>query len=89
LQGYLAPGNVTLLTSQCKSGKFTLLSVLLARLKTGGLLAGLPVAPGKAAAISAESAEQWLTRSRKRLDLPVPEGPYRRRRRWRRPWIHS
>jgi hypothetical protein len=65
LQGYLAPGNVTVLTSQWKSGKSTLLSVLLARLKTGGLLAGLPVAPGKAAVLSEESAEQWLARSRK------------------------
>src|SRR5262249_39390829 len=34
-QGYLAPGNVTLLTSQWKSGKTTLVSILLARLKEG------------------------------------------------------
>jgi hypothetical protein len=66
--GYLAPGNVTLLTSQWKSGKSTLLAVLLARLKTGGLLAGLPVAAGKAAAISEESAQQWVDRGDK-LDL--------------------
>lgn len=39
--GYLAPGNITLLTSQWKTGKTTLLSVLLARLKEGGTLAGL------------------------------------------------
>jgi hypothetical protein len=66
--GFLAPGNVTLLTSQWKSGKSTLLSVLLARMKTGGMLAGLSVAAGKAAVISEESAAQWVGRSQK-LDL--------------------
>jgi hypothetical protein len=64
-QGYLAPGNVTLLTSQWKSGKTTLLSVLLARLKTGGLLAGLPVAPGKALVVCEESRQHWELRRRK------------------------
>ena len=44
-QGYLGPGLVTLLTSQWKSGKTTLVSVLLAHLQQGGLLAGLAVAP--------------------------------------------
>ena len=44
--GYLAAGNVTLLTSQWKSGKTTLMSVLQSRLKTGGLLAGRPLRPG-------------------------------------------
>jgi hypothetical protein len=42
--GYLAPAKVTLLSSQWKSGKITLVSVLLARLANGGQLAGLPVA---------------------------------------------
>src|SRR5438067_2210940 len=42
-QGYLAPGNVTLLTSQWKTGKTTLLALLLDRMKSGGVLAGLPV----------------------------------------------
>ena len=42
--GYLARGSITLLTSQWKSGKTTLLSILLGRLKTGGDLAGLRVA---------------------------------------------
>ena len=41
-RGYLAPGNVTLLTSQWKSGKTTLLSVLLARRVAGGTLAARP-----------------------------------------------
>jgi hypothetical protein len=63
--GYLAPGNVTLLTSQWKSGKTTLLSVLLAKLKTGGELAGLPLAAGKAAVVSEESPAHWVGRSDK------------------------
>src|SRR5437868_8518404 len=64
-QGYLAPGNVTLLTSQWKSGKTTLLSVLLARLGSGGQLAGLPVLPGKAAVVSEEAPAHWLRRAEK------------------------
>jgi hypothetical protein len=64
-QGYLAPGNVTLLTSQWKSGKTTLAAVLLARPKTGGLLAGLPLRPGRAVIVSEESAVHWVGRSRK------------------------
>jgi hypothetical protein len=64
-QGYLAPGSVTLLTSQWKSGKTTLVSVLLARLKHGGELLGRPLAAGKAVVLSEESPEQWDLRSRK------------------------
>jgi hypothetical protein len=66
--GYLAPGSLTLLTSQWKTGKTTLTSVLLARLKTGGTLAGLPVSAGQAIVLSEESATQWLLRGG-RLDL--------------------
>src|SRR5215475_6255893 len=57
--GYLAPGEVTLLTSQWKSGKSTLLAVLLTRLKAGGDLAGLPVRAGKAVVVSEESPAMW------------------------------
>jgi hypothetical protein len=64
-QGYLAPGSVTLLTSQWKSGKTTLLSVLLARLGGGGALAGLPVPPGKAAVVSEEAPVHWQRRAEK------------------------
>src|SRR5262249_11081689 len=64
-QGYLAHGNVTLLTSQWKAGKTTLLSVLLACLNTGGLVAGLPVRPGKAVVVSEESPAHWAGRSQK------------------------
>jgi hypothetical protein len=67
-QGYVSPGNVTLLTSLWKSGKTTLVSVLLARMAQGGLLAGLPVASGCAAIFSEESSDHWAARSR-RLNL--------------------
>src|SRR5438045_9789659 len=64
-QGYLAPGNVTLLTSQWKAGKTTLLALLLDRMKSGGTLAGLRVRPGKALVVSEESPSMWLERSRR------------------------
>src|SRR5437899_3206097 len=52
--GYLAPGNVTLLTGQWKHGKTTLLAVLLAKLKAGGQLAGLRLAAARAVVVSEE-----------------------------------
>ena len=61
-QGYLLPGAVTLLTSLWKSGKSTLLAVLLARLKVGGALAGLPVRAGRAVVVSEEAPELWHDR---------------------------
>jgi hypothetical protein len=63
--GYLAGGSVTLLTSQWKSGKTTLVTVLLDRMKTGGTLAGLPVAPGRVVVVTEESAGQWSHRLRR------------------------
>jgi hypothetical protein len=66
--GYLASGAVTLLTSQWKAGKTTLASVLLARMKHGGELAGLPVAAGRAVVISEEAPEHWHRRAQV-LDL--------------------
>jgi hypothetical protein len=62
--GYLAAGAVTLLTSQWKSGKTTLLAVLLARLHHGGPLAGAAVAAGKAVVVSEEPAALWAERGR-------------------------
>src|SRR5262245_12817031 len=62
--GYLVQGGITLLTSQWKSGKTTLVSVLLARMKAGGSLAGVPVAAGKAVVVSEESPTQWRLRGR-------------------------
>ena len=64
-QGYLAPGNLTLLTSQWKAGKTTLLVILLDRLKQGGTLAGLPVRAGKAVVLSEESPALGSSRSDK------------------------
>jgi hypothetical protein len=61
-KGYLARGALTLLTSQWKTGKTTLLSVLLARMGQGGELAGLPLARGKAAIVSEERLECWQER---------------------------
>jgi hypothetical protein len=61
-RGYLAPGSVTLLTSQWKSGKTTLLSILLSRLNKGGELAGLAVAPARAVVLSEEPRANWRER---------------------------
>jgi hypothetical protein len=63
--GYLAAGNVTLLTSQWKSGKTTLLAVLLARMASGGQLAGLAVKPARALVISEECHLNWQQRALK------------------------
>jgi hypothetical protein len=62
--GYLAGGAITLLVSRWKSGKTTLASVLLAKLKTGGEFAGLPLMPASAVVVSEESADHWHRRSR-------------------------
>jgi hypothetical protein len=61
-QGYLAPGKVTLLTSQWKSGKTTLVSILLNRLQHGQPLAGLPVMLGRSLIVSEEPAANWNER---------------------------
>jgi hypothetical protein len=63
--GYIAHGAVTLLTSQWKTGKTTLLSVLLARIGHGGTLAGRDVAPGKALVVSEEDLALWARRQEK------------------------
>lgn len=67
-RGYLAHGFLTLLTSQWKTGKTTLLAVLLARHVTGGLLAGQPLTAGRVAVVSEESLDLWEVR-RSRLDF--------------------
>src|SRR5947209_62127 len=66
--GYLAHGSITLLMSQWKAGKTTLLSLLLARMKTGGNLAGRAVAKARAVIVSEESQSLWQERAR-RLDF--------------------
>jgi hypothetical protein len=60
--GYLAAGNVTLLVGQWKAGKTTLLSVLLARLGVGGVLASQAVRPARAVVISEEADDLWADR---------------------------
>jgi len=68
-QGFLARGNLTLLTGMGKAaGKTTLLSLLLARRKQGGALLGLAVKAGKTAVVTEETAITWAERAR-RLDL--------------------
>lgn len=57
--GYVGAGCVTLLTSQWKSGKTTLLSLLLSKRVQGGSLAGLAVESGKSAIVSEESVALW------------------------------
>src|SRR6266436_4418875 len=63
LHGYLAPGSLTLLTSLWKSGKTTLLSVLLSRLRSGGSFAGLALAPANAVVVSEEGSALWDERA--------------------------
>lgn len=60
--GLLAPGAMTLFVSQWKTGKTTLASVLLTRMTSGGQLAGLPVAAGRAVVITEESPHHWRRR---------------------------
>jgi hypothetical protein len=50
------------MTSQWKAGKTTLLSVLLGRMKTGGLLAGLGLAAGQAVVVTEEGPDHWQRR---------------------------
>jgi len=60
--GFLAKRFVTLLTSQWKSGKTTLLSMLLGCRASGGDLAGLGVTAGKTAVVSEEPLSLWADR---------------------------
>jgi hypothetical protein len=73
--GFLAAGNMTLLTGLWKAGKTTLLSLLLSQRKPTcndaavcGLahsLAGLQVKPGKTIIVSEESSSLWADRIRR------------------------
>jgi hypothetical protein len=63
--GYLAPHLLTLLTSQWKLGKTTLLSLLLARRVAGGEFAGRPLTAGRTAVVSEEDYSHWRERGRK------------------------
>src|SRR5438046_10696915 len=63
--GYVGSGQVTLLTSQWKCGKTTLLSVLLARMAAGGTLAGRAVRPGSVVVLSEEAKALWAGRAQR------------------------
>jgi hypothetical protein len=63
--GLIAPGNLTLLTSQWKAGKTTLLSVLLGQRVAGGMLGGLAIRPGKTLVVTEEPLSLWAERARK------------------------
>jgi hypothetical protein len=64
LPGFLARGNMTLLTSMWKAGKTTLLAHLLARRANNQPLLGRPVAHGKTVVISEEPRTLWADRCR-------------------------
>jgi AAA domain len=63
-EGLLAPGSVTLLTGLWKSGKSTLLSLLLARRHRGGVLLDRWVQPGASAVVTEEPEDIWRRRAR-------------------------
>jgi RecA-family ATPase len=69
--GYLAAGNVTLLTSPWKAGKTTLTAALLSRMAAGGAMAGSAVRPGKALVLSEEAPALWNARRER-----FPFGPH-------------
>jgi hypothetical protein len=71
--GYLARGNLTLLTSLWKAGKTTLLTGLLRQLATGGTFLDHDCVPAKALVVSEESRELWAERLR-----TMPVGPHAR-----------
>ena len=62
--GFIARGNLTLLTSMWKSGKTTLLAHLLAHRVTGQPLLDRPIAAGKTVVISEEPRSLWSERCR-------------------------
>jgi hypothetical protein len=66
-QGLIARRNVTLLTSQWKSGKTTLLCVLLSLRVAGGALGGLAVRPGRTVVVCEEPLPLWAERAQKHL----------------------
>ena len=57
-----ARGHVTLLTRLWKTGKTTLLGVLLRHLRRGGTLAGCEVAAGRAVVVSEDPPVLWKMR---------------------------
>lgn len=62
--GLIARGNLTLLTSQWKAGKTTLLTGLLQHFATGGTFLDRAVRPAKVLVVSEESQATWAARTR-------------------------
>ena len=62
--GYLKPGDITLLTSQWKTGKTTLLAGVLRSLGTGTPFLGRDTRPARVWVVSEESRSQWAERTR-------------------------
>ncbi len=69
--GFLMPGDITLLTSRWKTGKTTLLSGLLRHLETGTPFLERDTRPSRAWIVSEESRAQWRERLRR-----MPIGPH-------------
>jgi hypothetical protein len=61
-EGYLARGNFTLLSAWCKSGKTTLLSLLLGMMESGGTFCGQAVRAAKVLVVSEEPQALWVER---------------------------
>jgi len=60
--GLIAPNAITLLSAPAKTGKTTLLSLLLDRRRAGGGLLGRAVRPGRTIVCSQEDAQVWAER---------------------------
>jgi hypothetical protein len=71
--GYIARGNITLLTSEWKSGKTTLVAGLLRALRDGLPFLGRDCNRAAAVVVSEESPAHWVERSR-----GIPLGPHAR-----------
>jgi hypothetical protein len=71
--GYLARGNLTLLTSLWKAGKTTLLTGLLRSLADGEPFLGRDCEAARVVVVSEESRQHWLTRL-----ASMPVGPHTR-----------
>jgi hypothetical protein len=71
--GYLKPGDITLLTAQWKTGKTTLLTGLLRHLGTGEPFLDRSVRPGRVWVVSEEPLDLWADRVRQRAIGPHVE----------------
>ena len=69
--GYLKPGDITLLTSQWKTGKTTLITGMLRSLGTGTPFLGRDTRLARVWVVSEESRSQWAERTR-----ILPVGPH-------------